>query len=97
MKRVQLPYDFPEPGTPEDGVRNEPCALGEMAGAELARLTGEVPTACDECAFRKGAIGNRCLPTVAAAIKCVMEGVPFYCHKDGLKPSHTGSAAMQAR
>lgn len=91
MRRVQVPWDHVEPGTPETGIPNLPSPLGEEAGAEIARLVkpgldrlvAEGVHPCDECAYVKGALGNRCLATVASAIKCALEKTPFLCHMRG--------------
>lgn len=68
---------------------------GRRAGAALCRLTepaiaaliadGEPDERCKTCAFRLGTVPNGCVQTQADAMKCVMEGVPFYCHQD---PTH---------
>lgn len=74
-------------------IRNRPCELGEQTGEQLARFSdnaeqewmrsaGFIPVRCASCAFTKGTYPNRCLTTVADAMKCTMERVPFYCHHD---------------
>lgn len=89
---VRMPYDFPGDG--EDGapaVINLPSAEGTFLGRQLARLTDvEEPRyrernpgahrRCGECAFRRGTFPNRCLSTVATALKCAIEGEEFLCH-----------------
>ena len=68
-------------------VRNRPSLEGRALGAELARFA-DVEIAklgtdlrCRSCAFRAGTVPNGCLPTVGDALKCSMEGVPFWCHE----------------
>lgn len=90
MTTVPWAFSTPTPGGPTRP--NVPDALGEEAGRELARLTapaldldrtafpGSLPP-CDDCAFLEGTEPNRCLSTVADAIKCVVEQQPFWCHK----------------
>jgi hypothetical protein len=63
---------------------------GRALGAELARLTnptifhlsleGEPDTRCSSCAFTLGTVPNGSPQATMDALKCVMEGVPFYCH-----------------
>ena len=70
--------------------RNAPTPEGREAGAHLVRLTepavqqladdGEADERCATCAFRLGTFPNGCPETVLDALKCVMEGEPFYCH-----------------
>lgn len=70
--------------------KNLPCPLGIQVGAKLARMTepavaalveeGEPDERCSTCAFRAGTLPNGCIETVADAMKCGMEGEPFYCH-----------------
>lgn len=73
-------------------VRNKPSPEGRKVGALLARLTDKAfeqfkdadppfQQPCTTCAFRGGSFPNGCAETVMDAIKCVMEGVPFYCHE----------------
>lgn len=91
---LQVPWDFSYKGDEPEGdlVPNMPSPEGERAGRELARITeaGKAKllreglacgTRCDECAFTLGTVPNRCLPTVGDALKCVVEGIPFACHK----------------
>lgn len=63
---------------------------GQKLGACMVRLTepevaklvaqGEPDDRCKTCAFREGTIPNGCPQTQMDALKCVMEGVPFFCH-----------------
>lgn len=89
---AQIPWDYIEPGNPGDGVPNQPSPEGEMLGKEVARMTAaplamfretfpDEPGPCSECAFVAGTVPNRCLATVANALKCAVEREPFYCHK----------------
>jgi hypothetical protein len=73
---------------------------GQALGRELVRLVqpvlrrlareGEADTRCKSCAFRLETVPNGCPQTQMDALKCVMEGVPFYCHAtrtaDGERP-----------
>lgn len=60
--------------------------LGLDAVAEL------LPDPCQSCAFRAGTSPNGCPEAVLDALKCVMEGVPFYCHQSppNGRGGHTG-------
>ena len=90
--RPVCPWDFSIPDTPDTGVPNLPSPQGAELGRELARLTdaaeaealaqfpNQLPR-CDDCAFRLGTPPNRSTATLMDALKCVVEGVPFYCHK----------------
>lgn len=88
---AKCPWDYVE-ADPVGGTPNAPTPEGEALGIEMARLTEnarpafeaahpDAPPPCDECAFIKGTIPNRCPSTLMNALKCVMEGEPFYCHK----------------
>jgi len=59
---------------------NEPSPEGAGLGAEIARLAGDVPDACHDCAFRVGSVPNQCAATVSDALKSVLDGDLFYCH-----------------
>jgi hypothetical protein len=73
---------------------------GRELGLHLARLTnptifqlsleGEPDTRCTSCAFTLGTVPNGCPQTQMDAFKCVMEGVPFYCHVK--RPERTSSS-----
>jgi hypothetical protein len=83
----KVPWDFVKPGTPETGVRNLPSPEGAALGAELARFVEtaqaknpDAPALCSGCAFRRGSTANQCAPTLMDAVKCLLEGEPFYCH-----------------
>ena len=93
---AKLPWDYiGAPTSPGEGVPNVPGPEGRALGAELARFAkveldklkaefgpATCLTPCGECAFVAGTVPNGCLPTVANAFKCVVEGKPFYCHRN---------------
>jgi hypothetical protein len=73
-------------------IRNKPSPEAYALGEHLARFCEveieryresgmAVPRRCSTCAFRAGTYANGCLPTVADALKCAVEGVPFECHE----------------
>src|SRR5947207_14076787 len=73
--------------------RNRPSQEGRALGENIARFAdveedkwrkelGYVPVRCKSCAYRKGSYPNSCLSTVADAMKCTMERIPFFCHHD---------------
>lgn len=65
-------------------ILNEPEFAGYELGFHLARFADTAPQIaerCFTCAFRQGTDPNGCVTTVMDAMKCVMEGVPFYCHE----------------
>lgn len=97
----KTPWDFStQPTAGQELLPNEPSPAASALGVELARLTApelevffrafpDAPRPCVECAFVQGTIPNQCGPTLMDAIKCVVEGEPFYCHKglrDGDEP-----------
>ncbi len=99
---VRMPWPFGEPGDPSSGIPNVPSSEGELAGAELARRTVFLPGVdpCHDCAFVKGTVPNRCLPTVVDALECVVGGEPFYCHHhaaDGGGPAPPCAGWVAAR
>jgi hypothetical protein len=69
--------------------------MTEPAIADLERQ-GEPDERCKTCAFRLGTVPNGCLQTMADAMKCALEGVPFHCHQDLRKPCHGWFAARYA-
>jgi hypothetical protein len=88
----EAPWDFSEPPADGEGVPNVSTPLGRALGAELARLCDlEEPAVrerfpgharrCNDCAFRAGTDPNGCAETLMDAVKGLIEGVPFYCHK----------------
>jgi hypothetical protein len=92
---TEAPWEFSEATAPGEGYLNMPTPEGEALGKELARLADlaeaeqlkQFPNMlprCNECAFRAGTLPNGCAETVSDALKCVIERVPFWCHK-GLK------------
>jgi hypothetical protein len=64
--------------------------LGRELGRELARLcdtelAGKEDTRCATCAFRGGDhLANGSPETLMSALKCAMEGTPFWCHEHDL-------------
>lgn len=89
---MSTPWPYSVQGDPASGVPNLPCEAGAELGREVARLTETarlqlvqqnrtVRPMCNECAFREGTYPNRCAATVMDAIKCLVEGEMFYCHK----------------
>ena len=89
-RKAELPYPFSTPGVPgSNAVPNLPSSMGEELGKQLARFADieakaqpEARPRCDDCAFKLGTTPNRCLSTVADALKCVVEREPFFCHKE---------------
>ena len=97
---MKAPWEFSKEPAPGEGYENLPDEAGRELGAELARLADveeekqradfpdQLPR-CDDCAFRLGTRPNGCSETLMDAVKCVIECVPFYCHKgikDGESP-----------
>lgn len=70
--------------------KNLPTPEGQEAGAHMVRMAepaiaemeahGFPDERCSTCAFRLGTLPNGCPGTVMDAMKCGMEGEPFYCH-----------------
>lgn len=89
---MKAPWELSTPAAPGEGRENLPDAAGIELGAQLARLCdveevrqretfpNQLPR-CNECAFRLGTRPNGCSETLMDAVKCVMECLPFYCHK----------------
>ena len=83
-------------------ILNRPTPEGLELGSELVRLIEPVikrifwdtDPRCSSCAFRAGTIPNGCPTTLMDALKCAMEGDPFYCHM-GEKPLCAGWVAMR--
>ena len=77
-------------GTVRPLCKNLPTPEGREAGENMARMIepaiaalaaqGEADVRCATCAFRPGTFPNGCAETVLDAMKCGMEGAPFYCH-----------------
>jgi hypothetical protein len=72
-------------------VPNRPTPEGRALGDELARLVepeiarlltehGQADLRCSSCAFRLGTAPNGCAGTLMDALKCALEGHPFFCH-----------------
>lgn len=86
---MKLPWDYAEaPSDMSKAVPNLPTPEGTELGKHFVRFyeqeaAKQPPTAprCDECAYRLGTVPNGCGPTLMTALKCIMEGEPFYCHK----------------
>jgi hypothetical protein len=71
-------------------IENKPSHEGFALGYALARFVDNaVPVGerCFTCAFRQGTDANGSPVTTMDALKCVMEGVPFYCH-EGADPEN---------
>lgn len=92
---MKAPWDFSREPDPATAKINLPTPDGEALGRQLARWYDQAEPAqlaafpgmlprCNECAFKAGTLPNGCPETVMDALKCVLEDVPFYCHK-GLK------------
>jgi len=65
-------------------IENKPTREGFELGFMLARFVDKAPQIterCFTCAFRQGTDANGSPTTTMDALKCVMEGVPFYCHE----------------
>lgn len=62
----------------ELGYRHSLFVDAEEAKAPLANGQQR----CATCAFRQGTYPNGSPTTQMDALKCVIEGVPFYCHED---------------
>jgi hypothetical protein len=84
-------------------VENVPTPEGFELGFALARFVDNAPQIaerCWTCAFRQGTDANGSPQTTMDALKCVMEGIPFYCHEieDRSKPMRlcAGYLALRA-
>lgn len=69
-------------------ARNIATPEGAEAGKHLARMCDReeakrmpLRPRCGTCAFRAGTKPNQMGGTVLDALKCAMEGKPFYCHE----------------
>lgn len=91
MPRVELPWDYSDVPPPGEGVPNLPSREGRELGRLVAQMTEAArpkcerlfpgtPPMCQDCAFRAGTAPNGTVSTLMDAIKCVVEGTPFYCH-----------------
>ena len=93
IRRRRNPWEWsmtlvPNRPTPEGKLLGEQLArLTDEAEKELrAKLREQdarevMPERCRSCAYRSGTIPDGCPNTVMDALKCTMEGVPFYCHQ----------------
>lgn len=69
---------------PEGKTLNAPTHAGFELGYHLSRFCDNAPQLaerCFTCAFRQGTNANGSPVTTMDALKCVMEGIPFYCHE----------------
>lgn len=66
----------------ENRRTEEGIALGrEMARLCDGELAGKTDNRCQTCAFRSGEhLANGSPETLMTALKCAMEGEPFWCH-----------------
>lgn len=112
---ARLPWDFGEDRKPGEPVMTraqrmppEAAAAGKLLarmsanGARVLHAAGiALPKPCRSCAFRPGTVPNRCVDTVADALKCVFEGERhFLCHepREGTRLLDTACwGAMRAR
>lgn len=67
----------------QNRVTNEGRALGrEMARLCDGELAGKRDDRCATCAFRAGDhLANGSPETLMSALKCALEGDPFWCHE----------------
>ena len=90
-----VPWAMSQKPDPATAVPNEPTPEGRKVGAMLGALADAAEAEqrrdfpnmlprCNDCAFRAGTLPNGCEETLMDAMKCAVEGKPFYCHK-GLK------------
>jgi hypothetical protein len=88
------PAKYPVPNVATEEGRALGREVARMADAEYQR-TGR-DARCETCAFRGGEhIANGSPATLMSAVKCVMEGTPFYCHETE-RPCGGWTAAMAA-
>lgn len=91
---MKAPWEFSSTPAPGRGVPNVPTPQGRLLGEQMARLADveeaawraahperPPPLRCDDCAFRLGTAPNGCPGTLMDAVKCALEGEPFFCHK----------------
>ena len=96
---MKTPWEFGETDAEliasGEGTPNLPSRSGAEVGVNVAEIAerGKEKLAasglalgrrCDDCAFTKGTRPNQSTATLADAVKCVVESVPFYCHKGDL-------------
>jgi hypothetical protein len=85
-------------------IENKPSREGFELGFALARFVDNAKTQigerCFTCAFRQGTDANGSVATTMDALKCTMEGIPFYCHEieDRTSPTRlcAGYATLRA-
>jgi hypothetical protein len=87
-------------------MKNRTTEEGRALGEHLARFCDEaepkarlrmpeLPPRCQSCAFRKGPhLANGSPETQMDALKCVLEGVEFYCHQPDRKDQVCSGWAM---
>src|SRR5687768_10318887 len=91
-KRITVPYEFSIEEGVEPTIENLPSKEGAAFGQVLAKLAQrgmrltlerfpDTLPMCDDCAFREGTRPNQSLATLGDAYKCIIECVPFNCHK----------------
>jgi hypothetical protein len=68
--------------TPEGRQMGEFIAKATEPLIQQLKEEGEPGECCKTCAFRRGTVPNGCPQTQLDALKCVMEGIPFFCHQD---------------
>ena len=93
---MKVPWEFSETdeelAASGHGVPNLPTRSGAEVGVSVAEIAERgkeqlvkkglaLGKRCDDCAFTLGTRPNRSVSTLADAVKCVTEGIPFYCHK----------------
>lgn len=86
----------PAPAMRPNAATDEGRALGrEIARLCDGELTGKRDDRCRTCAFRTGDhLANGSPETLMTALKCAMEGEPFWCHETDR--ACAGWAAMRA-
>lgn len=83
---MKAPWDYSaksEAGAPLEGraLGKKMARLADQAEVKMRSQFPKAPPRCDDCAFRLGTRPNGCPFTLMDALKCVLEGKPFYCHK----------------
>jgi len=66
--------------TPEGKFLGKQLAKMAEIGVKILINSDEHDTRCASCAYRLGTVPNGCAQTQLDALKCTMEGVPFFCH-----------------
>jgi len=84
-----VPWAMSQKPDPATAVPNEPTSEGRKVGAMLGALADaaeaeqrrdfpDMLPRCNDCAFRAGTLPNGCEETLMDAMKCAVEGKPFY-------------------